>query len=265
MNNLNIETNSSAAIVSVADGTQHIVHQAVQLPIEYGGKTISCEALVVPTIDKGLILGMNFWDAFQIKPVMCDLIEDEKVVKVKDSHDLSMSQSQELQAILRKMPFTKPGILSKTTLITHKIDTSDATPIKQRQFVVSPFIQKDIDTEIDRLLEMGVIFKCSPSAWNNPMVAVRKPSGKIRLCLDARKLNSVTVKDAYPVQQINRILGRLTGTRILSSIDFSDAFLQVPLDPQSQLKTAFSISGRGYFAYSRMPFGLCNSGATLCR
>lgn len=52
---------------------------------------------------------------------------------------------------------------------------------------------------------------------------------------------------------------------MLSSIDFSDAFLQVPLDQESQKKTAFSISGRGYFAYARMPFGLCNSGATLCR
>ena len=52
---------------------------------------------------------------------------------------------------------------------------------------------------------------------------------------------------------------------VLSAIDFSDAFLQVGLDEESQPKTAFSISGKGYFSFSRMPFGLCNSGATLCR
>lgn len=52
---------------------------------------------------------------------------------------------------------------------------------------------------------------------------------------------------------------------MLSSIDFSDAFLQVPLEKDSQPKTAFAISGRGYFKYKRMAFGLCNSGATLCR
>ena len=51
----------------------------------------------------------------------------------------------------------------------------------------------------------------------------------------------------------------------MSAIDFSDAFLQVELDEEAQLKTAFSISGKGYFSFSRMPFGLCNSGATLCR
>lgn len=106
---------------------------------------------------------------------------------------------------------------------------------------------------------------CEPSALPWPIVAVKKPSGKIRLCLDARKLNSVTLKDAYPQQQINRILGRLRGTKVLSSIDFSDAFLQVPLDEESQCKTAFAISGRGYFKYKRMAFRLCNSGATLCQ
>ena len=97
------------------------------------------------------------------------------------------------------------------------------------------------------------------------MISVKKPNGNVRLCLDARKLNAVTEKDAYPQQQINRILVQLHGTRFLSAIDFSDAFLQVELDEQSRPKTAFSISGKGYFAYSRMPFGLCNSGATLCR
>ena len=97
------------------------------------------------------------------------------------------------------------------------------------------------------------------------MINVKKPNGNVRLCLDARKLNAVTEKDAYPQQQINRILGQLHGTRFLSAIDFSDAFLLVELDEQSRPKTAFSISSKGYFAYSRMPFGLCNSGATLCR
>lgn len=97
------------------------------------------------------------------------------------------------------------------------------------------------------------------------MICVRKPNGKVRLCLDARKLNGVTAKDAYQQPQLNRILSQLTGTQVLSSIDFSDAYHQVELEENAKLKTAFSISGKGFFAYSRMPFGLCNSGATLCR
>lgn len=130
--------------------------------------------------------------------------------------------------------------------------------------MISPYVQKDVHAEIDRLLAIGAIFPCS-SPWNNPVIAVRKPTGKIRLCIDARKLNSVTTKDAYPQPQLDRILTQLTDTKVLSSIDFSDAYHQVELDEESKLKTAFSVSGKGFFAYARMPFGLCNSGATLCR
>ena len=208
---------------------------------------------------------MDFWNLFRIRPIICESIETEKIINVSNSHALNTEQVQSLHRILKHMPFSKEGILSKTNLIKHTIDTGEAKPIKQSQYIISPFVQKDVHLEIDRLLEIGAIHPCKPSPWNNPMICVRKPNGKVRLCLDARKLNAVTKKDAYPQQQINRILAQLQGTRVLSAIDFSDAFLQVELDLESRPKTAFSISGKGYFAFSRMPFGLCNSGATLCR
>lgn len=262
---LNIAPEPCNAVVSVADGTQHTVSLALNLPIQYNGQSENFNVLYVPSLAKNLILGMDFWEKFKIRPIICDLVESNKSVNVSSNHNLTDSEAQKLQNLLRTVPFTKPGMLNQTNVITHTIDTANAKPIKQRQYIVSPYLQNSIDEEIVRLLDLGVIFKCNSSPWNNPMVAVRKPSGKIRLCIDARKLNDVTVKDAYPQPQINRILGRLSGTKYLSAIDLSDAFLQVPLDPDSQLKTAFSISGKGYFAFSRMPFGLCNSAATLCR
>lgn len=262
---LNLKTTEHLGRVKTADGAQHTAQSLVEIPIEFGGQTAIIHALLVPSIAKSLILGMDFWEAFKIQPVICGSVEVEKDIVVSGSCVMDEATAARLQNVLKKMPFAKPGLLSRTNCITHTIDTGNATPIKQRQYVVSPYLQVEISKEIDRLLGMGVIYACPPSAWNNPVVAVKKSSGAVRLCLDARKLNAVTTKDAYPTQQINRILGRLTGTKVLSSIDFSDAFLQVPLEKSSQPKTAFSISGRGYFAYARMPFGLCNSAATLCR
>lgn len=262
---LGIPTKHANTAVKTADGTLHVIEMLAELPILFNGHEATLQVLVAPNISRDLILGMDFWETFRIRPVICESIERCKVVPVSDSCDLSVKEAKQLSEVLSKMPFSREGELSKTNLITHTINTGNAVPIKQRQYIVSPYIQKEINLEIDRLLSKGVIFACPPGAWNNPVVAVRKATGKIRLCLDARKLNKVTLKDAYPMQQINRILSRLGGTRVLSSIDFSDAYLQVPLDRESQPKTAFSISGRGYFAYARMPFGLCNSGATLCR
>lgn len=262
---LNLVVKKCNAVVRTADATEHLIQSCVELPIDFNGCSKTISALYVPNMPKLMIAGMDFWNAFKIRPVVCEIVENNKIVAVKGNHDLDQQQSVQLAKCLQLMPFSKEGELSKTSMIVHTIDTGYAKPIRQRQYVVSPYIQKDISAEIDRLLSLGVIYACPGSEWNNPVVAVRKPSGKVRLCLDARKLNDVTVKDAYPAPQINRILGQLSNTKFLSAIDLSDAFLQVPLDPESRNKTAFSISGRGQFAYARMPFGLCNSAATLCR
>lgn len=64
-------------------------------------------------------------------------------------------------------------------------------------------MQKEINDEIDRMIKKDVIERVSNPTWLNPIIAVRKPSGKIRLCLDARKLNNVTVKSSYPQQNAN--------------------------------------------------------------
>lgn len=263
---LNIEPTLTSTSIKTADSTNHEVFKCVNLPINFNGLSKTHKTLLVPSIPSTLILGMDFWCSFQIKPSIINTIEEiEKTIQVSVDHSLNQEQAKKLQKVLKLMPFSTDSILSKTHLVSHNINTGDAKPIKQRHYVVSPYVQLEIDKEIDRLLKLGVIEHCPSSPWCNPVVAVKKPNGKIRVCLDARKLNNVTVKDTYPQQNINRILGRLAATKFLSSIDFSDAFLQIPLDKESQPKTAFAISGRGLFSYTRMPFGLCNSGATLCR
>lgn len=154
--------------------------------------------------------------------------------------------------------------LGKTTLLKHKIDVGDAPPTKQRYHAVSPAIEQKMFQEVDRMLELGVI-ETSSSAWNSPVTVVTKANGKSRLCLDARKLNSVTAKDAYPMPLIGSILSRLNDTHFISSIDLKDAFWQIELDEESREKTAFTIPGRPLYQFKRMPFGLCNAAQSMCR
>jgi hypothetical protein len=68
-------------------------------------------------------------------------------------------------------------------------------------------VEEKIHEEIRRMERLGVI-EPSSSDWSHPLVAVAKPSGKTRVCMDCRKINAVTVKDSYPVPNLNRILGR---------------------------------------------------------
>lgn len=73
---------------------------------------------------------------------------------------------------------------------------------------------------------------------------IRKSNGKARLCLDARKLNTVTKKDAYPLPLIDGLIARLDKTKYLSCLDLKDAFWEIPLDTDSREKTAFTVPGR---------------------
>ncbi len=113
------------------------------------------------------------------------------------------------------------------------------------------------------MIGLGVIEE-SDSSWSSPVSLVRKP-GKIRLCLDARKVNQLTVKDAYPLPLIEGLLSRLDQTKFISSIDLKDAFWQIPLDEGSRPLTAFTVPGRPLYQFRVMPFGLCNAPQRLCR
>lgn len=81
---------------------------------------------------------------------------------------------------------------------------------------------------------MGVIEE-SNSSWNSPVSLVVKGT-KNRLCLDARKVNERTIKDAYPLPHIDGILSRLQNTRFISAVDLKDAFWQIPLEKKSREK-----------------------------
>lgn len=254
-------------ILRTADGAQHVINEYVKIPFEFNGKRRIITTLVSPSIKKPLILGTDFWNSFRIRPTICEEIEvfDEKECMVTEPHTLNEEQQQQLNNVIKKFKFSsKSGKLNHTTLVQHEIDTENAPPVKQKQYVVSPYVQKEIDAEIDRMLERDIIEKVKNPTWLNPIVAVKKASGKIRICLDARRLNDVTKKGTYPQQNANRILGQLRGTKYLTAIDMTEAFHQILLHQNSRLKTAFAISGKGAFMYKRMAMGLCNSGRTLC-
>lgn len=92
---------------------------------------------------------------------------------------------------------------------------------------------------------------------------VPKASGGFRLCIDSRKLNSVTKKNSYPLPRVDDILDNLKNAKYISSIDLSQAFLQLPLSECAKEKSAIITQGRGLLQYTVVPFGLSNAAKTL--
>ena len=92
----------------------------------------------------------------------------------------------------------------------------------------------------------------------------KKKDGRTRWVTDLRELNKETVKDSYPLTNIQEILHSLKGATVFSSLDACGAYHAVSIKPGSYPCTAF-FSGFGIFQYIRMPFGLANTGSVYSR
>lgn len=264
LNKLNLKPYPAQFSISVASGKSHEAIGAVDIPYTVNNITQIVPTLIVPEIKRDLILGIDFWKKFKILPrVWVEMITTDDVLD-RVERPLTATETETFLSILRKFPISKDNTIGKTRLLEHVIDTGEAKPIKQKHHIWSPFIQEKVMEEINRMISLEVI-EPSQSPWNNPLVVVSKSDGRLRICLDSRRLNSVSLPDAYPLQHINRILGRLQSTKIISSVDLKDAFWQICLEETSKPKTAFTIPGFGHFQFARLPFGLSNSAQSLAR
>ena len=179
--------------------------------------------------------------------------------------DLTSDQHARAADLLAKHihTFPAPGtpITGRTEAVVHEIDTGSTRPIRCNPRKLSPKKIKIQQELVDKMLEEGQI-EHSVSAWSAHTVLVTKKDGTTRFCVDYRRLNARTKKDAFPLPRIDDLLNSFSGQAWFSTLDLASGYWQVRLSEEATPKTAFATHS-GLFQFAVMPFGLCNAPATF--
>ena len=153
--------------------------------------------------------------------------------------------------------------LGHNSLVYHSIDTGSSQPVRQQARRLPVHQKQEVRELLDDMLSRGVI-EPSHSPWASPIVLVRKKDGSTRFCVDFRKVNDCTRKDAQPLPRIDDTLDALGGARYFSTIDLASGYWQVAVNPRDKEKTAF-LTQYGLYQFKVMPFEMCNAPATFQR
>ena len=140
-------------------------------------------------------------------------------------------------------------------MVNHHIKLADYTPFKERYHHIPPCQFEEVKNHLQEMLALGAL-KRSKSPQASAVVLVRKKEGSLRFCIDPRKLNAHTVKDAYSLSRIDKTLECLNGSKIFTSLDLKSGYWQVELNEESKPITAFTVGPLGFYKCEQMPFGL---------
>ncbi|GKC28247.1 putative reverse transcriptase domain-containing protein, partial [Tanacetum coccineum] len=132
-----------------------------------------------------------------------------------------------------------------------------AQPISKAPYRMAPVESKELK---DQLLECGFI-RPSVSPWGAPVLFVKKKDGSMRLCIDYRELNRITVRNRYPLPRIDDLFDQLQGAKFFLKIDLRSGYHQLRVKEQDVSKTTFR-THYGQYEFLVMSFGLTNAPAT---
>ena len=203
-------------------------------------------------------------DVGSVEPVTARLKNSSALANLRESLSyLTTEQREDVVHLVDQYSSLFKDTPGLTKLITHDVDTGEATPIKQHPYRINPQKWAQVKSELLYMEEIGVIEQGS-SEWSSPLVPVPKPDLSIRPCIDYRKVNNVTKTDAYPIPRLEDCIDKIGKAQYVSKFDLLKGYWQVPLTERAKDVSAF-VTQECLYRCRALPFGMKNAPATFQR
>ena len=174
---------------------------------------------------------------------------------------LSAERHKQMQSVLQEYSTTLSDLPGRTDVVEHVIRVTEEKPFRIKQYDLPVHAGDAVAEEIDKMIASGII-EPSSSPYASPITVVKKKDNTIRLCIDFRRLNSVTEFDAEPIPTLEELLTKMQGARFFSKLDLTKGYWQIPIREDCRHYTAFQ-TPRGLYHFVFMPFGLSTAASTF--
>ena len=173
----------------------------------------------------------------------------------REAIDVLLSEYQDVSAAITGMPPDR-GVGHTIPLLP-----GDHKPPARPLYRLSPLELQEVRSQVTDLLAKGLI-EPSTSPYAAPILFVKKNDGSLRMCIDYRALNRITVRNQYPLPRIDDLLDQLAGASVFSSLDLQSGYHQIRITEEDRPKTAFK-TPMGLYQFKVLSFGLTNAPSTF--
>lgn len=244
-----------------------------------------CHALkpsIIPGEPSLVLLGTDFLSKFNLtvfdwennKVLMGDTWVYYSTAEAGTSHDdmdisteLSSKQYDLVKSIVDKYAESvfvhNPKAPKRSSMGVHTINLSSKLPHKDKVRRIPQKWREAVEKQVDEMLQNDIIRESSSPFSSNPVMVTKKDNTK-RFCVDFRTLNTNTIKDTYPLPNVDEILDQFKGCQYFTQLDLASGYWGIPMHPEDIEKTAF-VAPKGKYEFVVMPYGLANAQATFQR
>ncbi|GKA30280.1 putative reverse transcriptase domain-containing protein [Tanacetum coccineum] len=267
-------------VIEVADGKKVEVDRVIRnCKLELGTSLFTIDLIPLGHGSFDVIVGMDWLSEHKAKIVCHEKVvriplESGEILHVQGERTPGIAKASNLKVdepklsdisvvrdFIEVFPEDLSGLPPQRKVEFHINLVLGATPVAKPPYCLAPSEMQELSAQLQELQDKGFI-RPSHSSWGAPVLFVKKKDGALRMCIDYRELNKLTIKNRYPLLRIDDLFDQLQGARYFSKIDLRSGYHQLRVHEDDIPKTAFR-TRYGHFEFMVMPFGLTNAPAVF--